>query len=205
MGVQERREREKKEQRQRILGAALQIITQEGYAALSMRRLAEQIEYSPASIYLYFTSREHIAKELSEVGFGKLLQQLSAASAIPNAIQALHALGLAYVRYGMENREMYRLIFMGDTEYMIAAFSKQTEESAGIKAYRLLIDLATRLQKAGVMQHAATVEFAELIGMTLHGIVSLQIACIGLQLAPPEKLARLATEMLGAVSPTVPG
>ena len=204
LGVQERREREKREQRQKILNAALQIITKEGYAALSMRRLAEQIEYSPASIYLHFGSREQIAKELSEVGFGELLQQLSAASALPNAVHALHALGLAYVRYGMENREMYRLIFMGDSEYMIAAFSKQTEASAGIKAYRLLIDLATRLQKAGVMKDAATVEFAELIGMALHGIVSLQITCIGLQLASPEKLARLATEMLSAAPGLVP-
>jgi DNA-binding transcriptional regulator YbjK len=46
MGTKERRQREKKDQRQNILDAALQIINQEGFAALSMRKLAERIEYS---------------------------------------------------------------------------------------------------------------------------------------------------------------
>ncbi len=201
MGIQERREREKREQRQKILDTALRIITKEGYPALSMRKLAEQIEYSPASIYLYFGSREQIATELGEAGFGELLQLLSAAIALQDPVEALHELGLAYVTYGIKNPEMYRLIFMGDSEYMKAAFGRQTEESAGVKAYGLFVDMAMRLQKAGVMKDAATVEFAELIGMTLHGIVSLQITCVGLQLSPPEKLVRLATETLTARIP----
>ncbi len=196
LGIQERREREKKEQRQRILSAALQIMTEEGYSALSMRKLAEQIEYSPAAIYLHFESREQIARELCETGFSDLLQVLAGASAMEEPVEALHAIGRAYVSYGIENPEMYRLIFMGDSEYMSAAFGKQTDESAGVRAYQLLLDLAARLQKNGFLKHAATVEVAELIWMTLHGIVSLRIACVGMQLAPPENLVRLATEML---------
>jgi AcrR family transcriptional regulator len=64
-GTTERRERERAEQRQRILDAALHIITQEGFTAMTMRKLAERIEYSPAAIYLHFQSREEIARHLS--------------------------------------------------------------------------------------------------------------------------------------------
>lgn len=196
MGVQERREREKKEQRQRILDAALDIITANGFAALSMRKLADRIEYSAASIYLYFESREQIAQELSEVAFGKLLRALVDAAAATDAVQALEATGLAYVTYGLENPQLYRLIFMSDADYMTAAFRNQSEPNVGMRAYGTLLDLAKRLQSAGILTRPPMVEVAELIWMTLHGIVSLQITCVGMKLASPERLARLATRTL---------
>jgi AcrR family transcriptional regulator len=184
------------EQRQRILDAALRIIHKEGFAALSMRKLAERIEYSPASIYLYFENREQLARELSEVGFQELLGTLSMAAAVPGAVEALHAVGGAYVAWGIANPEMYRLIFMGDSEFMTAAYGKQDEDSAGIRAYGALLDLATRLQRDGVMKDASRVELAELVWMTMHGIVSLHISCVEMKLSAPERLVRLATEMV---------
>jgi len=198
MGIQERREREKKEHRQRILDAALDIIVADGFAALSMRRLADRIEYSAASIYLYFENREQIAQELAEIAFGKLLNVLSDATLIPGAVEAFHALGLAYVRYGLENPQLYRLIFMSGTDYMTAALGSQKTPNVGMRAYGALLDVAKRLQTAGILSDSPTVQVAELIWMTLHGIVSLHITCVGLKLASPEKLARLATKTLAA-------
>ena len=113
MGSRERREREKSEQRQKILNAALEIITKEGFAALSMRKLAERIEYSAASIYLYFTNREQIARELSEMGFEELLNAVDLATSGTEGSEALHALGAAYVVFGLRHPEIYRLIFIG--------------------------------------------------------------------------------------------
>jgi AcrR family transcriptional regulator len=200
MGSKERRERERSEQRQRILDAALQIITKEGFAALSMRKLAEKIEYSPASIYLYFRNREQLAQELSEVGFNDLLLMLSAAAGLPRAIDALHAMGAAYVKYGIGNPAMYRLIFMGDSEFIDAAFGNQSKDSAGVRAYGVLLDVARRLQSDGVMKNVPLIELAELIWTALHGIVSLRIGCSRMKLTPPERLARLATETIASVT-----
>ncbi len=120
MGTKERRQREKKDQRQKILDAALEIINQEGFAALSMRKLADRIEYSPASIYLHFDSREHIARELSAAGYAQLLDRLTAAASNPNPIERLTAVNQSYVAFGLEHPETYRLIFMGDSGYMTA-------------------------------------------------------------------------------------
>lgn len=196
MGTKERRERERLEQRQRILDAALLMIAREGFAALSMRKLAERIEYSAASIYLYFKNREEIAQALGELGFQEMLEAITVAIAGKQSAEALHALGAAYVAYGLGHREMYRLIFMGDSEYMAAAFGGQKEGSAGTRAYGLLVDLACRLQGEGYGTKMSAVELAELIWMALHGIVSLQITCVGLQLSPAERLVTLATGAL---------
>ncbi len=98
-------------------------------------------------------------------------------------VEALHALGAAYVAWGIRNPEMYRLIFMGDADFTMAAFEKQDENSAGIKAWAVLLDIAARVQREGFMRHASGAELAELIWMMLHGIVSLHITCVRRQLS----------------------
>ena len=58
MGIVERKERQKAELREQILDAARAIVLAEGFDALSMRKIADAIEYSPATIYLHFASRD---------------------------------------------------------------------------------------------------------------------------------------------------
>ena len=79
MGITERKERQKAEMRDLILEAALRIIRDEGFAALTMRKIAEAIEYSPATIYLHFASRDDIALALVADGFAKLVAHMAPA------------------------------------------------------------------------------------------------------------------------------
>ena len=60
MGVKERREREKLETRDLILEAARELFANEGYEGVSMRKLAEKIEYSPTAIYVHFADKEEL-------------------------------------------------------------------------------------------------------------------------------------------------
>ncbi|MGC1878744.1 MAG: TetR/AcrR family transcriptional regulator [Rhabdochlamydiaceae bacterium] len=64
MGCKERREKEKEVMKQRILDAAMELVDKKGLGALTIRCLAEQIEYSPSMIYEYFEDKELICKEL---------------------------------------------------------------------------------------------------------------------------------------------
>ncbi|MDQ2843787.1 MAG: TetR/AcrR family transcriptional regulator [Acidobacteriota bacterium] len=195
--MKERREREKLEQRQRILNAALEIISKEGFAALTMRKLAERIEYSAATIYLSFKSREEIAQELCEEGFLELLDALSAAGSGKQATEALHALSGAYVAFGLLHPEIYRLIFMGDSEYMTAAYAEKGPDSAAAKAYGILVELAGQLKAVGkVNKEIELTTIADMIWSMLHGIVSLRITCAGFQRSSPEALTTLAAEVI---------
>src|SRR3974390_3473598 len=103
MSIKDRREREKKQLRQHILGAAQKIINKEGFKALSMRKLAERIEYSPGAIYLHFRNRNQIEQELALVGYGRFFEELIAASQTKGLVERMKHVGLAYVSFGLKH------------------------------------------------------------------------------------------------------
>lgn len=175
--------------------AAFEMISEEGFAALSMRKLAERVEYSAASIYLYFENRDRLAQELREFGFQQLLGSMEAATAGLDGRKALHAMGAAYLSFGSEQAELYRLIFMGDSGYMRAAYSEGASDDAADRAYALLFRVTKNL-KGVPDQRGAAAEVADVIWSCLHGIVSLQVALSGLQDTPPEEQVKRSLDLL---------
>ncbi len=77
MGIKERKEREREQQKELILGAASEIIAEQGIDKLSIRKLAERIEYSPAIIYHYFKDKDDIVGNLMKRGYQKIVDSLS--------------------------------------------------------------------------------------------------------------------------------
>ncbi|MFX1672540.1 TetR/AcrR family transcriptional regulator [Paraburkholderia sp. A2WS-5] len=102
--------------RARILDAARRIVMRDGLHALSMRKLAEAIGYSPASLYLHFDSRDEIARALGRESFAQLLAHLEPCAQIGDPWERLHALAHAYVAFGRAHQEAYRLMFMEPRE-----------------------------------------------------------------------------------------
>ncbi|MFM0201456.1 TetR/AcrR family transcriptional regulator [Paraburkholderia fungorum] len=121
MGIVERKSRQKQALRERILDAARRIVMREGFAALSMRKIADAIEYSPATLYLHFASRDEIAHALCAEGYAQLLETFVPLAQIADPAERLRALGRAYVAFGVAHPETYRLIFMEDPSYTGAA------------------------------------------------------------------------------------
>ncbi|GEM_PF-358402 len=109
MGVKERRERERHEMRRAILGAASEIASREGWQAVTIRRVAEKIEYSPPTIYEYFESKEEIVIELLRDGFRRLLAEMRAArEAHADPEEALVAMALAYWEFAWKQPALYQ-------------------------------------------------------------------------------------------------
>src|SRR5438094_9678203 len=69
MGIKERQERDREAVRRSILDAARELFVSEGYRNVSIRKIAEKIEYSPAALYGYFPSKDDIFYALAEEGF----------------------------------------------------------------------------------------------------------------------------------------
>ena len=69
MGIKQRQERDRESVRRSILDAARELFVNEGYHNVSIRKIAERIEYSPAAIYSYFPSKDDIFFALAEEGF----------------------------------------------------------------------------------------------------------------------------------------
>jgi AcrR family transcriptional regulator len=117
MGVRERRQRERDELRQAILDTAREIATAEGWSAVTIRRVAEKIEYSPPVIYEHFSSKEQIVVELMRLGFRELLEEMRAArDAHKDPEEALLAVGQAYWSFSVAHPEMH-LGMHGETAF----------------------------------------------------------------------------------------
>jgi AcrR family transcriptional regulator len=112
MGIAERRLRQKDEVRSRILATAWQIVRDEGWQALSIRKIAEAIEYSVPVIYDHFQNKEAILLEFGKQGFDLLTKKLQAAkkkSEKPG--EQLKAIADSYWNFALKNKEYYQLMF----------------------------------------------------------------------------------------------
>lgn len=176
MGVQERRQREKQELRQEILDAARDLFVHEGYDNVSMRKIAEKIEYSPTTIYLYFRDKADLLDQLCEETFARLekkSQQIDRANSDP--LEALRKNLRAYIEFGIKHPNHYKLTFM--TEMQVSddpeAFSRA--RAAGMRSFEHLTSQVAQCAKLGVFQIQDVKATSQLIWAAIHGITSLLI------------------------------
>ncbi|MEO5564991.1 MAG: TetR/AcrR family transcriptional regulator [Chitinophagaceae bacterium] len=112
MGIAERRLRQKDEVRSSILETAWQVVRKEGWQSLSIRKIADKIEYSVPVIYDHFENKEAILLEFGKLGFellSKKMQQAKNKSDEP--AEQIHAMADAYWNFAFRNQEYYQLMF----------------------------------------------------------------------------------------------
>jgi AcrR family transcriptional regulator len=178
VGITERKERQRAELREQILAAARRIVFDEGFEALTMRKIADAIEYSPATIYLHFENREAIGRQLCAETFEHLMAYLAPVSAIADPAERLRAIGRAYARFGMENPKEYRLLFMTDEKYMEALFGPaQHEDHEGQRAFDFVVETVRECVACGAVAAQDPVLLAETVWASIHGVVSLELTC----------------------------
>jgi AcrR family transcriptional regulator len=112
VSIKQRREREKQEIRQAILLAARQIALQDGWQGVTIRKVADRIEYSPPTIYEYFASKEDILLGLHMEGF-RLLEMVlrTARESGVDPQERLLNVAEAYWDFAMEHLELYQVMF----------------------------------------------------------------------------------------------
>ncbi|AFK02597.1 regulatory protein TetR [Emticicia oligotrophica DSM 17448] len=113
MGVADRKEREKVEMRRQILAAAQKLFLEQGYEKTSIRNIAEVIEYSAGTIYLYFKDKNEILFALHVDAFNALMHAMQAGIGVEtDPFERLISLGKSYLKYAFENPELYDLMFV---------------------------------------------------------------------------------------------
>jgi AcrR family transcriptional regulator len=112
MGIAERKEREKTELRQLILDGAMEVFLQEGFENTSIRKIADRIEYSPGTIYVYFKDKNEILLELHYMAFDQLMAVMQATEKHAEPIDQVYAIGESYITFALENPGLYELMFV---------------------------------------------------------------------------------------------
>jgi AcrR family transcriptional regulator len=171
MGIVERREREREEVRRKILDAAHELFAREGYDRVTMRRIADAIEYSPTTIYNHFEDKDDLVQSLCDGDFARLLGALQAEPAPADPVEQIRQLGLAYARFGIDYPNHYRFMFMTP-----AKFEHIHELSAsGQQAFGLLRSAVERAIESGAFRPGDGDAVAQVLWASLHGVVALLI------------------------------
>ena len=176
MGVKERRARQKRYLRQEILDAASELFVRDGYENFSMRRIADKIEYSPTTIYIYFKDKAELLEQVCKETFARLVEKLSKIMEQPGEpIERLKRGLIAYIEFGLENPHQYRATFMMPIPEGLDEKKLRQENSPGMQAFAFLTQGITDCIKAGKMR-ATNVELAaQTLWGGIHGITSLLI------------------------------
>ena len=172
MGSKERIQRLKDDTRSNILDAALQIVKEDGWQALSMRKIADKIEYTAPIIYEYFSNKEGILLELTRHGYVILGKEIKIAkSKHVKTDEQLEAMWTAYWNFAFEHKEFYQLMFGVD---MICCEQKKSmPESEYLDD--LFFDTIKDLMKAENPAEGVICRKYYTFWSVVHGLISINI------------------------------
>jgi AcrR family transcriptional regulator len=196
MGIAERRARQKTSLREEILAAARQMFAEEGYEAVSMRRLAERIEYSPTAIYLHFEDKDALFRAICEETFEQLVKRLEKVRAkhAGEPLVALRAGLKEYIDFGLKHPEHYAVTFLQRQRATPADF----QGSAGERAFGCLRRAVAECDEAGLLRPVHREVAAQVLWMSIHGLVALFVVQKPFPFAPRAVLIDAQVETLVA-------
>ena len=179
MGVKERKERNRAEVREKILDVAREMFTSDGVDAVTMRAIAERIEYSPPVIYTHFADKHALIQQLCYRDFRALAQAFGRIGRIDDPIERLRRIGYAYVDFALEHPEQFRFMFMtSKSPEDLAAAHAATKGNPEEDAYTFLRHtIAEGIAAGRFLQEFSDVdELSQIAWASGHGVVALQIA-----------------------------
>jgi AcrR family transcriptional regulator len=198
LGPKERREREREEIRTRILDAARELFANEGVESVTMRRIADRIEYSPTAIYFHFRDKEALLAELCDCDFRAFAHEFVAIAQIADPVERLRAAGQAYVSFGLNNPSHYRLMFMTPKTTETNTLVKGNPEEDAYAFLRLIV--VELMQQGRFRDDLTDIDLAaQVIWSAVHGLVSLEIAkCKDewVEWRPVQDRAKAVTDMI---------
>jgi AcrR family transcriptional regulator len=150
-----RREREKEGVQRRILDAARELLVSEGQQAVTMRRIAERIDYTPTALYFHFRDKDTLLRRVVAEDYAALAARLRVLARVPDPLERLRLLFHAIVVFTAEHAAQVRCL-----PTTVAA-----GEAPDRGAYRALLQCVTEAMDAGQLRRGPG--FAALAAQTL--------------------------------------
>ena len=162
------------ERRAEILSAAERIFIEHGYEGATIRKIADEVGLSSTALYMHFADKAEILHEICRQAFETLMASNAAITAEPVApVERLRRMMQAYVDFGFENPNAYRLIYL--TRPVEAREGAQTAaQEVGSGLFRAFEAVVHEADAAGLLKRGA-LETAQALWAGGHGVVSLMI------------------------------
>jgi len=192
MGIEERRDRERQAVTDSILDAARELFLAEGYPSVSIRKIAERIEYSPAAIYSYYPSKDDIFLALAKEGFHRLDAKVRAAMGSGDPLENVRACWWAFYEFSKEQPEYFLLMFVDRSVPRI------TQQWDGFEFLQQLLDNAVAAIQLAIDAGAfpSTLSPNAAMHMLWAGLIGPAVVGIRHRLASGEDYDALARDVL---------
>ena len=180
MGTKERRERERRELRRKILDAARALFVEQGYDAVTMRKIAQAIEYSPTAIYLHFKDKMAVMRALCDQDYLALAKRFRKIAAVADPVERLRQAGLAYAEFGFKHPNHYQWMFMTLHPHNRPEDSALEQGNPEEDAYAFLRwTVSEAIAQGRFRPELSDPELvSQVIWSGIHGVISLRIAKI---------------------------
>jgi AcrR family transcriptional regulator len=154
----------------------MQIVTQHGLEALSMREIAERIDYSPSGLYEYFSSKEEIIEALVDEGFARLTARLKQGIRGETALSRLQEAGNVYLHFALQEPQLYVMMFNRKPPALCSL--SEIEQNT---AYAQLVQIFQDGLHSGELRSASGASWQELAytcWSLLHGLSMLRLTLV---------------------------
>ncbi len=177
MGVIEKRAKQKEEFRREILDSAREIFINDGYDGFSMRKLAEKIDYSPTTIYLYFKNKDDLLFAICEEFFANFFAELNHIRTVSqDPIETLRQAVLYLIEFGLKNPNQYKLIFFTKSVYGTKEELVE-QESMGRNTYFVFKEIVQDCITAEKLRQIDADIIVDTLSIASHGVVAKNIHC----------------------------
>jgi AcrR family transcriptional regulator len=162
--------------RDEIIEATRQLLAETGDAdAITIRMIADRVGVTPPSIYMHFASKSDVIYECCGLLFERFTEHLDrAVEGLEEPLDRLVAMGSAYVHFGLENPELYRILFMTVPTEQPEGYDVQEMLQKG--GFMDLVAVVTELIASGRIRTEDPIKVSLGLWALAHGITSLMIA-----------------------------
>ena len=162
--------------REDIVDAAEKLLLETGdESQVSIRAVAKAVGVTPPAIYMHFEDKDALIHSVCERPFGEFRSYVESAMVdLDDPVEALSAMGRAYVHFGLEHPEQYRLMMMTKTEFDPS--SHDLDDMPGIQTFFRLVDAANACIESGAFRQLDPFMVAVGLWVDVHGLTSLLIS-----------------------------
>jgi AcrR family transcriptional regulator len=158
-----------------VLNASRSMLIESGYSAVSMRRIADEVGCSVSSIYLYFANKDDLVHTLIDEGFQKWYETVASHPTLDGTpLQRLELHCRTYVAWGLENPELYQVMYMFRPERM-ARYPRELYRRA-TRGMDVLTELVTACAPSAFNSPEDARIAAHVVWAITHGVVSTLLA-----------------------------
>ncbi|MDD5152182.1 MAG: TetR/AcrR family transcriptional regulator [Flavobacterium sp.] len=175
MSTADRKAREKENLKSLILNSAKKLFVEKGIEQTTIRNIAEEIDYSIGTVYVYFKDKNAILHDLHSEGFSELGGYFKELYAIINPMERLKVMGKVYIKFAIENSEMYDLMFNLKAPIDFLNAIDEEEWNEGKATFEVLNSTITQCIEQGHFKNHNSEPLSFMIWSMVHGMCCLEI------------------------------